>query len=289
MRDQTIVLKGLGGIWLVLGSIGLLWGVASLLTGLLGATIPSFLGGTSSPFMILPWTQIAIIACASFFVVSGWALWARYRWVQMVIVPAHLLFAVYAAVLWSARFVVQGSGPPGIEVLLAAAILANAAIALYMNGAGATEALSWLPLRTTPLIPLRCEYCGTPLDPRTNRCPECEALPEVASGERSILPPEARLISLTDDTWFEILPRRGAVVGRGSTQNAVNISNPTVSRHHAQIVYEQGRYVLTALRDLNGTFVNDALVRKRALQDGDELRFGRARFRFELVEPNGSA
>jgi pSer/pThr/pTyr-binding forkhead associated (FHA) protein len=157
-------------------------------------------------------------------------------------------------------------------------------MALFLSGVGVTEALSWLPLRTTPLIPLRCEFCGTPLDPRTSRCPHCEALPDVSAQEKGLLPPEAILLSLVDETRFDVKPDRTTVVGRGSTRNDVNLSNPTVSRHHAQISYEQGRYVLTALRDLNGTFVNDSLIRKRVLEEGDEIRFGRARFRFELME-----
>jgi pSer/pThr/pTyr-binding forkhead associated (FHA) protein len=47
--------------------------------------------------------------------------------------------------------------------------------------------------------------------------------------------------------------------------------------------------MLVALRDLNGTFINDSLIRERALQNGDEIRFGRARFRFELMELTGGA
>jgi hypothetical protein len=277
----------IGGLLLIAGIIGLLWGGISLLRGLLG--VPG-LPQMESPFralLITPWTQITALAGASFLLVVGWGLLGRHRWVQTVMVPTHLLFMIYTIVAWVALFVVHGPSTPGwslVPLLCATSILANGGLALFMNSTDVTEALSWLPLRTTPLIPLRCEFCGTPLDPRTNRCPECESVPEPTTQKQMLLPLAATLVSLSDESKFDIQPGKTTVVGRGSTRNDVNLSNPTVSRHHAQLTYEQDHYVLTALRDLNGTFVNDALVRKRKLENGDEVRFGRARFRFELME-----
>jgi hypothetical protein len=125
-------------------------------------------------------------------------------------VPAHLLFMVYTIIAWVAVFVVRGPSSPvwsGVPLLCAVSILANGGMALFLNGVSATEALSWLPLRTTPLIPLRCEFCGTPLDPRTNRCPRCEATPEVVPKEQGLVPPEATLLSLSDtvsETYYAL-------------------------------------------------------------------------------------
>jgi len=287
MKDRTPWLKGIGGLWLIVGVAGLLWTGLSLLRGSFGAATLPLLGGASSPLLIAPWTHITVSGYAIFFLVTGWGLLGRHRWVQTVMVPAHLLFMVYTIVGWVAAFLVQGPSSPGwsgAPIVRAALILVNGGVALFMNSVGATEALSWLPLRTTPLIPLRCEFCGTPLDPRTSRCPECESIPEVLSQGTAVRPPEAFLISLSDQTRFEVRPGQATVIGRGSTRNDINLSNPTVSRHHAQIVYDQDHFVLTALRDLNGTFINDSLVRKRALENGDEIRFGRARFRFVVME-----
>jgi hypothetical protein len=287
MKDRTPWLKIIGGTWLILGLIGLLWGGISLLRGSLGVPVLPLVEGAFRALLITPWTEITVLAVASFLLVAGWALIGRHRWVQTVMVPTHLLFMVYTIVAWVAIFVVHGPSSPGwssVPILCATSILVNGGMALFMNSAGATEALSWLPLRTTPLIPLRCEFCGTPLDLRTNRCPECESVPELTAQKQRLLPLVATLISLSDESRFDVKPGQTTVVGRGSIRNDVNLNNPTVSRHHAQLTYEQGHYVLTALRDLNGTFVNDALVRKRKLENGDEVRFGRARFRFELME-----
>ena len=285
-KKELAWLKAIGGLWLIVGASGLLWGGVSLLRGAYGARAAALLGGVFGALLIFPWAQIATIGCAIFFLIAGWGLLGRHRWVQTVMVPAHLLLMVYTIVIWVAAFVGVGPSSPGwsrVPIVCSVSILANGGMALFMNSVGATEALSWLPLRTTPLIPLRCEYCGTPLDPRTNRCPECESVPEPASRQAHV-PPEATLVSLTDGSRYTIKPGQATVIGRGSARNDINLTNPTVSRHHAQVVYEQGQYVLTALRDLNGTFINDALVRKRALEDGDTIRFGRARFRLEIME-----
>jgi pSer/pThr/pTyr-binding forkhead associated (FHA) protein len=109
-------------------------------------------------------------------------------------------------------------------------------------------------------------------------------VPETAHQNGAHPPASAKLVGVLDKIEFRIDPDKPTMIGRGSTRNNVNLSNPTVSRHHAQIAYEAGHYVLTALRDLNGTFVNDTLVRKRPLQDGDEVRFGRSRFYFSVME-----
>jgi hypothetical protein len=236
--------------------------------------------------MVWPWAQIIVASTALFFLVIGWGLIRRQRWTQTLIVPAHLVFLIYALAVWVAGFLAkkhlyEGWGWLSLAMLLAIAF--NALMALWMNGGDTSEALSWLPLRTAPLIPLKCEFCGTPLEPFNGRCPKCEAEPETThSGP--FKPPDARLIGTSDEREFYITPEQGVTIGRGSSQNQINLSNPTVSRHHAQIVFEQGRYLLRALQDRNGTFVNKSRVRQQTLQDGDEIRFGRASYRFRIVE-----
>jgi len=62
------------------------------------------------------------------------------------------------------------------------------------------------------------------------------------------------------------------------------IADKTVSRHHADICYESGRYILYD-HSANGTWINDALVAVfRPLRDGDDVKFGRTEFRFTLRE-----
>ncbi len=63
--------------------------------------------------------------------------------------------------------------------------------------------------------------------------------------------------------------------------NALVMAERGVSRRHAVIRRRAGRYELADLNSTNGTFINGERVRAPAiLKDGDELRFGPARFVF---------
>lgn len=61
------------------------------------------------------------------------------------------------------------------------------------------------------------------------------------------------------------------VVGRGSDCHVI-LPERQVSRYHAKIWYENGRYLLEDLESKNGTYLNGAPVTEKvALQDGDEI------------------
>jgi hypothetical protein len=55
---------------------------------------------------------------------------------------------------------------------------------------------------------------------------------------------------------------------------AVTLSDPNVSRRHAEVSRTPGGVVLTDLGSTNGTRVNGAPVRERHLADGDEITVG---------------
>ncbi len=62
------------------------------------------------------------------------------------------------------------------------------------------------------------------------------------------------------------------------------LSDKTVSRHHADICYESGRYVLYDY-SANGTWINETLVAvAHTLRDGEAVKFGRVEFRFALKQ-----
>ncbi|MEW2304228.1 FHA domain-containing protein [Streptomyces sp. NPDC006655] len=72
--------------------------------------------------------------------------------------------------------------------------------------------------------------------------------------------------------------------GRNS-ENTVVISSPSVSRFHAEIVFDEDRgYVLRDLESSNGTLVNGAEVESRLLQPGDVITLGDQEFRFEVAD-----
>jgi pSer/pThr/pTyr-binding forkhead associated (FHA) protein/tetratricopeptide (TPR) repeat protein len=76
------------------------------------------------------------------------------------------------------------------------------------------------------------------------------------------------------------LSAKESLVGR-TEDNAVVISDPSISRHHAKIVTERGRWVLIDQGSSNGTRINDHVVYEPVLlAHGDLIRFGNIRMVF---------
>ncbi|MEJ7617780.1 MAG: sigma 54-interacting transcriptional regulator [Pyrinomonadaceae bacterium] len=75
-------------------------------------------------------------------------------------------------------------------------------------------------------------------------------------------------------------------IGRDAT-NPLAINDGSASRRHCLIRLEAGRYQLTDLDSLNGTFVNDVPTKERVLEDGDRLRVGNSHFVFLEREGEG--
>jgi len=69
-------------------------------------------------------------------------------------------------------------------------------------------------------------------------------------------------------------------VGRGDESEIV-LLDPSVSRAHAVVEFDAGEPIVRDLDSTNGTYVNGRRVRVESLRDGDELRFGNTRMRFE--------
>ena len=59
------------------------------------------------------------------------------------------------------------------------------------------------------------------------------------------------------------------------------LSDPNVSRRHAEVRRRGNDFIVVDLGSTNGTRVNGAGVRERRLEDGDEVTFGSTRVRFE--------
>lgn len=75
-----------------------------------------------------------------------------------------------------------------------------------------------------------------------------------------------------------------ANIGRDAAQNDIVVDEPSVSRQHARIRLEDGRFVLYDLASSNKTFVNGQEIQKHPLLDGDVVAFGRAEFAFLEVK-----
>jgi Nif-specific regulatory protein len=80
------------------------------------------------------------------------------------------------------------------------------------------------------------------------------------------------------DSVFE-LGEAELSVGRDST-NRVRLADSLLSRRHCRVTREGGRFLLTDLESLNGTFVNGRPVREHPLADGDRIGVGESRMVF---------
>ncbi|MEA2475252.1 MAG: hypothetical protein QOE06_3167 [Thermoleophilaceae bacterium] len=92
--------------------------------------------------------------------------------------------------------------------------------------------------------------------------------------------PGARALLVGEDKRT-VLSGSRMLVGR-SRDCDITVDDPNVSRRHAELRNEDGRWVVTDLGSTNGVKVNGRRVENASLEPGDELVFGLARLRFEL-------
>jgi len=84
---------------------------------------------------------------------------------------------------------------------------------------------------------------------------------------------------------YELLDRGESMIGR-SSDCAVSIDVAAISRKHARIGVEQGRFYVEDLGSRNGTFVNNERISGRAmLHEGDQILVCDQLLSFHLSEP----
>jgi pSer/pThr/pTyr-binding forkhead associated (FHA) protein len=150
-------------------------------------------------------------------------------------------------------------------------------------------ARSPLPL-PPPTPPGVCSYCGQRQDPLTGACactpvalpaPTTPSYPSAPTGGVAVAQATA-LVGIEGALAGQriAIPPTGLTIGR-ETDNMLIIPDPSVSRHHARIVFENGALVVYDLNSTNGVYVNEQRISKQSLRAGDIVRFGTARFRIE--------
>lgn len=79
------------------------------------------------------------------------------------------------------------------------------------------------------------------------------------------------------------LPEGEITIGREAS-NGIAITDPSVSRKHCLVSWEEGRFRVRDLNSRNGTVVNGAGVEEQWLQHGDEIAVGDSSFLFLLED-----
>lgn len=146
-----------------------------------------------------------------------------------------------------------------------------------------------------------CERCGFALPiEQQDELPECPNCGDTQFRSASIFAPkfarrsdltaehewldEARLalapgstprLTYRDGEAVHVLPLHSPLtrIGRSPTAH-VRLNDPTVSRRHAMIVFEDGKLRILDDRSLNGVYVNGERVEQAMLADGDEVVIG---------------
>jgi len=85
-----------------------------------------------------------------------------------------------------------------------------------------------------------------------------------------------------DDGTMHPLLEEITTIGR-TASNAIALSDGSVSSSHARVVRTAEGFVLEDVGSRNGTYVNSEKVTKRALADGDTVRFGKVLLTFNVA------
>src|SRR5262249_25533885 len=102
--------------------------------------------------------------------------------------------------------------------------------------------------------------------------------PSVAAGN------PGRLVVLSSNFGGRefVLAKPTMVIGR-TDENDIVVNHRSISRHHAKVVLEQGRYCIVDLQSANGVRVNGEEYGKVELRPGDVVDLGHVRMRY--VDP----
>ncbi len=79
------------------------------------------------------------------------------------------------------------------------------------------------------------------------------------------------------------LNKKTDFIGKKGNNNLI-IADRSVSREHAQIKYENDKYILTDLNSTNGTFINGIEIKSKILEDRDEIWLGTSVLVFHFKE-----
>jgi hypothetical protein len=110
--------------------------------------------------------------------------------------------------------------------------------------------------------------------------PMPESATEDASG-RPVDRQEGELLLLEKGKPGKAFPldKDRVIIGRLGESDIV-LSDPGVSRRHAEVRRENGEFVVVDLGSTNGTMVNEATIGERTLEEGDRITVGKSVLEF---------
>jgi signal transduction histidine kinase len=123
-----------------------------------------------------------------------------------------------------------------------------------------------------------CARCGAGAGPSDVRCPHCGA--DLAIGTLEVVRGKV------PDRTFLLSPRT-YTVGRAH-DNDICLPEPSVSKNHARLVHEDGRFVIEDQGSLHGIYVNATKVPRAVLSSGDVVQLGNLTLKYSRASLEGS-
>jgi transcriptional regulator with GAF, ATPase, and Fis domain len=104
--------------------------------------------------------------------------------------------------------------------------------------------------------------------------------------DENIINPPAELVVTGDGHRRSVLlTEEPTLIGRGSDCN-IKLKGRAISRHHCQLNWQEGRFVIEDLQSLNGTFVDGNRVESHPLTGGESISIGPYTISFRLIDPD---
>jgi signal transduction histidine kinase len=80
---------------------------------------------------------------------------------------------------------------------------------------------------------------------------------------------------------------RSYTIGRAA-HNDLALQEPSISKSHARLIYENGAFAVEDQKSLHGVYVNAAKTSQAALVHGNQLQFGNVTFKFKVLGAEGT-
>lgn len=137
-----------------------------------------------------------------------------------------------------------------------------------------------------------CDHCSSANEADANFCGACGSVLERTAEDTTQTHAAVNIEELAPDEAPMIVVTRGpnagskcAVVDAVTTigrhpDSSVFLDDVTVSRRHAEVVRDEGRYSVRDAGSLNGTYLNGTRIDIADLAEGDALQIGRYKLLF---------
>src|SRR5574341_42619 len=129
---------------------------------------------------------------------------------------------------------------------------------------------------------MQCNHCGTENPAQFSYCAEC-GLPLFLAVLKEISEQDGGTSGAAGAIRSHYIFANGATIGRHH-DNTIILHDPALSRFHARLDYQNGRFYIQDLSSSNGVFVNDAKVRRREIKDFDRLMLGETMLLFRAPQ-----